>query len=840
MDKLVWLLPDFMAFSSLSFESQLSTIFVGVLLAITFLFLFKSFYSGAKAWKRINWLKDTLTAIRAEDIASKREYLYSLAKEKKDSVGHLWLEFDETLIEERKDNKTTLYNTFDAAYFFNTTTLAKGVTENRLIAAVPGFLTAIGVIGTFVGLQIGLSEMNISADVSVDEMKSGVAAVIGGAKVAFMTSVWGVFLSVVFNFIEKLLEQAIRRKVNDLQKTIDEIFPRLSAESQLQTIAESNVESRDSLQGLAEQIGVKMQESMMTATRGISEALESSLNEIMAPAINKLVEDTSEGNQKALEELLTKFMDGFGAQGQQQRLAMEGASEQVNESIADMNRTMESFINKMEFSQQQSGERERDLMSSISVQVGQLVDQSNLQVTQMNELMSSQLANLNKNFESGQHNAAEREKQLISAISSQISQLVTQNSKQVSKTTELMGSQLESLNNSFDEGKKSAAQREEKLIEAMSTQVTHLVNQGHEQAEKMNNLMGSQLTHLSNSFDESKKSADLREEKLIESISAQVTYLVNQGQAQSAKMNELVESQLSSINDGFEARQASAAQREEKLTSNIEQQIESLTSGISAQSNVLTEFVNNQMTNLQKSFEDRDQKSVQIAEQRNQALAQQTSSISNTTQELVKQIDVSMKNQQTSSEQIIQQGKALQQSVESTMLANAKATDCMRESASELKSAADSMNVFGSHVRDAGNKLSGAVTAAVESTKDLAQQNQSSAKMMETLRDNIVTEVNKFSDVTDSMNGMVLNAGNTFTELKSSQSDYLHQLKGNVIELSKQMTELLSEYSTQANAQTTNHLKIWAESSTQYAESMNNAARALSGVVDEIQDKVGA
>ncbi len=82
-----------------------------------------------------------------------------------DSVGHLWLEFDETLIEIREDGVTQLFNTFDAVYFFNSSTLAKGVTNNRLIAAVPGFLTAIGVIGTFVGLQIGLSGMDISADV---------------------------------------------------------------------------------------------------------------------------------------------------------------------------------------------------------------------------------------------------------------------------------------------------------------------------------------------------------------------------------------------------------------------------------------------------------------------------------------------------------------------------------------------------------------------------------------------------------------------------------------------------------------------------------------------------
>lgn len=641
MEKLAWLLPRIGDFSSQPFESQLSAVFVLVLLAITITFLLKSFRALSRASGRVKWLENRLSKTTPETVSSEIHDLRSDAEnarndKKIDSVGHLWLEFDETLIEIRKDNKIHFYNTYDAAHFFNSSTLAKGITDNRLIAAVPGFLTAIGVIGTFVGLQIGLSEITISSGVTIEEMKTGISGVIGGAKIAFMTSVWGVFLSVLFNFIEKLLEQNIRAKIHTLQDKIDGIFPRISPEFQLQTIAENSAESRESLQGLAEQIGLKMQESMLTATRGISEALETTLNEIMAPAINKLVNETSQGNQKALEDLLTKFMDGFGAQGQQQRAAMENASTQVHESIAGMSSTMDNFIRKMESSHQASGEREQE------------------------------------------------------------------------------------------------------------------------------------------------------------------------------------------------------------LASNIENQIRSLTEGISSQSAVLTEFVNKQMTSLNDSFATREANAAQRAELRDVALAEQTSAISTSTEELVQQIEASIQKQQTSSEQVLQQGKSLQQSVESSVLASAKATDSMKESASELKSAAESMNVFSSHVREAGNKLSGAVTEAVETTKDLANQNQASSERMEELRSQLLSDTGIFKDLADQINNMIISAGNTFTSLKSSQSDYLQELKRNVDQLSRQMTELLSEYAGQANAQTADHLTVWADSTTQYAESMNNAARALSGVVDEIQDKFGA
>ncbi|MFT6908123.1 MAG: hypothetical protein ACJAS1_004812 [Oleiphilaceae bacterium] len=686
MEKLAWLVPDFINFLTLEFESQLSTVFVAVLILITIVFLGKSSFSFAGASRRVSWLNKILKSISSDNVASKRIDLKKVAQEetKVDSVGHLWQEFDETLIEVRQDGETQLFNTFDAVHFFNTSTLAKGVTDNRLIAAVPGFLTAVGVIGTFVGLQIGMSGMDMSGDVVL--MKEGIKTVIDGAKIAFMTSIWGVTLSVLFNFIEKSLEQLIRAKIGNLQTKIDDIFPRLSPESQLQVIADNSAESRESLQGLAEQIGIKMQESMLTATRGISEALESTLNEIMAPAINKLVETTSEGTEKALEELLTKFMDGFGAQGNQQRTAMENASEKVNESISGMNTTMEAFINKIELSQQASGEREKELIASISLQVSQLVDQSN---------------------------------------------------------------------------------------------------------------------------------------------------------EQSIKITDLMDSQFSRMDNASVKSQAQASQREQEFVNNISEQIKSLTEGISAQSNVLTEFVSNQTESLVNTIKVSDEQIAKKTEQRDAALADQTKAISTSTQDLVSKIESSIQKYQSSSEQVLQQGKSLQTSVESSVLASAKATESMRESASELKLAAESMNVFGSHVRDAGNKLSGAITEAVETTKDLATQNQSSSERMEDLRAQLLEDTAKFKDIADQINNMIVNAGSTFDSLKLTQSEYLKDLKQNVSELSSQMAKLLSDYAEQANSQTADHLKVWANSSTMYATQMNNAAKALSSVVDEIQDKVG-
>ena len=213
-----WLLPDLTQLRVPPETGlELSSLFVVFLWLVTFvattIFLVKFF----RTKHRLNWLLGLLKDLDRQKIAAKRTDLLEEAKLRDKDIGFLWMEFDETLVEIKQGDTVQVRNTLDAAHFFNSHTLASGVTENRLVAAVPGFLTALGVIGTFIGLQLGLGQLELGAGVNVNQMQDGVAGVVDGAKVAFLTSVWGVALSVFFNFGEKWLEQKTRK----IEYTVD-------------------------------------------------------------------------------------------------------------------------------------------------------------------------------------------------------------------------------------------------------------------------------------------------------------------------------------------------------------------------------------------------------------------------------------------------------------------------------------------------------------------------------------------------------------------------------------------------------------------------------------------
>ena len=746
MERILWLMPDFSNFLSANFESQVSSIFVYILLLITIVsvcFVLKKYFNSLS---RLKWLNKLLADVNSDNSVDKRFELIQAADNKKnekgqnDVMGHLWLEFDETLIETRVDGKTKLYNTIDADYFFSSSNIAKGVTENRLVAAVPGFLTAVGVIGTFVGLQFGLSEMNISANVSVDEMKEGVAAVISGAKVAFMTSVWGVFLSVLFNAFEKFLEQSVRNKITTLQTKIDSIFPRLSPEEKLNEIANYTYESKEGIQGLAEQIGIKMQESMSTATQGISEALEGTLNKIMAPAIDKLVNETSEGNQKALEDLLMKFMDGFGEQGAKQRDAMEIASGKVNDSIDNLGQVMSDIAVRMEDSQRSSLEREQTLIENIASQVDKLSSESSKNTNILSEMFETKISNISTVLEQNANASQSREQEFISNIGQQVNQITQGAASQNNQLTEIFADKINQINESFIENTLQSTEREQHLVDS------------------------------------------------------------------------------------------------------IKKQVEELTKGVAGQSQLLSTFVENQISSLTSSMDKREVAASERAQEQQKQIENQTKAISESSQELLLRVNESITNYETSAKQIITQGEQLQAGITSSVHASTEASGLMKASSTEMKESARELKLMGSHIREAGNGLSGAISQAVQSTADLAEQNQITAEKIEDMRDDLFEQSEtihiKLVELLKNLNQMFDNSNNCFEQLNTSQNKFVEDLQTQLQKLANQIATLIQDYASQANTQTSEHLRIWAESSSSYAETMNNAARALSSVVDEIQDKV--
>lgn len=320
----------------------ISTIFVLIVLISLIGFSIWAFYAFKQSCKKINTIKGALKGLSAESLHEKRRDIYNVIKHADEKCGQIWREFDESLV--TSDQAPYLRNTLDAEHFFSTHTLSRGLTENRLIAAVPGFLTAVGVIGTFLGLTLGLSGLNIGGQAETAKLTAGIQTMISGASVAFITSVWGVATSLVFNVFEKLLERNIRGKIHELQNQIDYIYPRITAEQSLVQMVEYNKNTDEAIQVLAEKIGDKMQEAMDEVSTTINSSLKEALESIMAPAIESLVSNANGGAQTALDGLMERFLEKMGDAGSAQQEMMQSASKDVTAAVGGLSTELSGFV----------------------------------------------------------------------------------------------------------------------------------------------------------------------------------------------------------------------------------------------------------------------------------------------------------------------------------------------------------------------------------------------------------------------------------------------------------------------------------------------------------------
>ena len=82
-------------------------------------------------------------------------------------------------------------------------------TWQNVVLQIPGTLTGLGILGTFIGLVMGINSVGFS---SVEATMDSIATLLGGIEAAFYTSISGVILSIVFNILNRMVWNTMLRE----------------------------------------------------------------------------------------------------------------------------------------------------------------------------------------------------------------------------------------------------------------------------------------------------------------------------------------------------------------------------------------------------------------------------------------------------------------------------------------------------------------------------------------------------------------------------------------------------------------------------------------------------
>lgn len=378
---------------------------------LSLFFLFKHYRHFIERNKALRSLLDGQSR---ETLAySRREILQRAQKLNVNNIGLLWQEFDESLV--LSSDKKQLFNSIDAEHFFNAKTLATGLTASRLLAATPSFLVAIGVLGTFVGLTIGLEGL-VGNTSEIETLKSGINKLISGAAVAFMTSVWGVAFSLLLNLLEKLFERRALIHIRDLQNKIDFLYPRLPAEQSLVHIAEYSKESKEALQELHERIGDRLQESINGMSDAMQNALTHTLNNIMGPAIQTLVHSTSQQSTQLMENMVGSFMEGISSAGREQGEQLDKVAADVNAAVSSMGERLEQLFSKISIQQASSLDAQDEQSRRFQLQLQQLANSADERQGQLESRFGRMMGDLAQQYEQQKTTLLEQQQKMLGSL----------------------------------------------------------------------------------------------------------------------------------------------------------------------------------------------------------------------------------------------------------------------------------------------------------------------------------------------------------------------------------------------------------------------------------------
>lgn len=169
--------------------------------------------------------------------------------------------------------------------------------HKRLLEMVPDILTSLGILGTFVGLVWGLKNFNPN---DYAAMTSSVASLVDGIKVAFLTSIYGIAMSIVYTYGMKSEYSSL---TENLQGFLDRfhayVMPTAENESRNLLVSSQKIQT-EAMNKMAEQFSVQMADSFEKVITPTFRKMNDSLD--------MLVTSVTRCQQDAVKEILDGFM----------------------------------------------------------------------------------------------------------------------------------------------------------------------------------------------------------------------------------------------------------------------------------------------------------------------------------------------------------------------------------------------------------------------------------------------------------------------------------------------------------------------------------------------------
>lgn len=359
--------------------------FFAVVLVI-FLYVFVSF---SRTNRLVKSLKHTAIHIKELYEMNHSEYIWDACKEKNELFDHPLLD---TLFREYRDESNRLRRKMQSNYtcdiedYINRTIIDQSI-RRTILSLVPGTMTGLGILGTFIGLSFGLNSFRTGTTI---EITKSITPLMNGIKVAFHTSIYGMVFSLMFNFIYKY-------KLSEAYAGLDQF---------LEAFANYVVPDAQNENGNELLLFQKQQaETANNLVAGLSEVLAQKMADAMKPTLERM-DSILEGQKNSQEVLIQQVVPQLKEFKSSLVLFSKGVTEEqtkgiqlmVDKFLSEMNSTMNGEFDRLKDTiretcdlQKANGEQMKEALNQVAGMLGEVIEideASTKVVTGLNEYIN--------------------------------------------------------------------------------------------------------------------------------------------------------------------------------------------------------------------------------------------------------------------------------------------------------------------------------------------------------------------------------------------------------------------------------------------------------------------
>ena len=393
---------------------------------------------------------------------------------KKDKLFiQVWKDYQESFIEFNGGKKTDEFS-YD---YFNEKHLLSANTNLKLLNSIPATLVGFGILGTFIGLTYGISNFQTS---STEQIKGSIETLLSGMGTAFVSSIYGMLLSLIFTFFEKVQVNSLQNAIHELCYYLDRKF-KISKEDErdIQLIRQEKLLNEYFV--FKDESGHNIKpgnvfRDVFNETKKQSVALQSfstDLANLIEAGFEKILNDPDKGVMFELQSLKSEIVN-LGSKLQ------DPASEMTQNVVKELEVSMAKMVEEFKISMSGSTKTELENLTTLLGQAGSSLTDFPSKLELMTE-------NLNQNFKGLQ--------EVVQQISQQTLLQSEQSTEQMRKQVEEMSEILKDKVGDLQIGQEVLMTKQTENLQVSES----LLNSFNSSIERLNSL-SNQVNETVSSF----------------------------------------------------------------------------------------------------------------------------------------------------------------------------------------------------------------------------------------------------------------------------------------------------------------------------------------------------